>query len=144
MKRPAFLTLDEVLALQADQIRRHGGRAGLRDLALLSSAIATPGVTFRGAYLHATVFEMAAAYLFHIARNHPFLDGNKRVSLMAALAFLWLNGLRVVADHVELGDLVLGVAQGRVSKAEVAVFLKDHARAKSSKRSRSRDDSTSS
>ncbi len=130
MKRPAFLTLDEVLALHADQIRRYGGRPGVRDLGLLSSAIATPAVTFRGAYLHATVFEMAAAYLFHIACNHPFLDGNKRVALAAALVFLWLNGLKVVADHVELEDLVLGVAEGRVTKAELSVFLKDHARAK--------------
>jgi death-on-curing protein len=125
---PEFLTLDEVLALHADQIRRYGGRPGLRDVTLLSSAIAMPAATYRGEYLHQGLPEMAAAYLFHICRNHPFVDGNKRASLAAALTFLRLNGLRVSATEDELTELVMGVAAGRSGKPEAAVFLKKHAR----------------
>ena len=125
---PQFLALDEVLPLHSDQIRRYGGRSGLRDLTLLSSAIAMPAATYRGEYLHQGLPEMAAAYLFHICRNHPFIDGSKRVSLAAALTFLWLNGMRVKASEDELTGLVMGVAAGRIGKPEVAVFLKQHAR----------------
>ena len=88
MARPRFLTLDEALLVHADQVRRYGGSHGLRDLALLSSALAMPTASFGGAYLHPSLAEMAAAYLFHIAQNHPFLDGNKRAALATALAFL--------------------------------------------------------
>lgn len=88
---PCFLTLDEVLALHEDQIRRYGGAIGLRDAGLLSSAVATPRATFAGELLHGTLVEIAAAYLYHLARNHPFVDGNKRTALAACLAFLWLN-----------------------------------------------------
>ena len=123
-----FLKLDEVLALHADQIRRYGGRRGIRDIELLQSALGTPRATFNGALLHSTLPEMAAAYLFHLVQNHAFVDGNKRVGLVAALAFLGLNDVSIEADADELTELVLGVAAGKVSKAEVAVFLQDHAR----------------
>lgn len=124
---PLFITMDEALALHADQVRRHGGSQGVRDLGLLSSALALPQATFDGRYLHHGLFEMAAAYLFHIARDHPFVDGNKRAALASALVFLALNGEEIEADDDELTELVLGVAQGRVSKAEIAVFLQRHA-----------------
>jgi death-on-curing protein len=123
---PEFLTLDEVLALHADQIRRYGGATGLRDLALLQSAIAMPETSYGGEYLHGSVFEMAAAYLFHLARNHPFVDGNKRTALICALVFLGLNGQRLDANPNSLYALVDGVASGRVDKADVAVFLREH------------------
>ncbi len=126
--QPTFLTLDEVLALHADQIRRYGGQPGLRDAGLLSSALATPQVTFDGKFLHGTLFEMAAATLYHLCQNHPFLDGNKRTELAASLAFLWLNDHEVLADPDELTELVLGVARGEVAKSDVAVFLRRHAR----------------
>jgi death-on-curing protein len=71
---------------------------------------------------------MAAAYLFHLVQNHAFVDGNKRVGLVAALAFLGLNDMSIEADPDGLTELVLGVAAGKVSKAEVAVFLQDRAR----------------
>jgi death-on-curing protein len=71
---------------------------------------------------------MAAAYLFHITRDHPFVDGNKRAGLAAALVFLGLNGKHVQADDGELAELLLGVAGGRVSKAEVAVFFQRNTR----------------
>jgi len=124
---PVFLTLDEVLALHEDQIRRYGGAAGLRDLGLLSSAVSAPRATFGGEFLHESLCEMAAAYLYHLAKNHPFLDGNKRTALAASLAFLWLNDHELEAGEDELTELVVGVAAGRVSKAQVAVFLQEHA-----------------
>jgi death-on-curing protein len=120
---PLFLTLDEVLAIHADQIRRYGGGHGVRDLGLLSSALALPEASFGGAYVHASLSEMAAAYLFHLARNHPFLDGNKRTALAAALAFIWLNDSRLDAGEDELTELVTNVATGRLGKADAAVFI---------------------
>ena len=71
---------------------------------------------------------MGAAYLFHICRNHPFIDGNKRTALACALTFLRLNGVRIKSGEDEMTDLVLGVAEGHVSKASVTVFLEEHAR----------------
>jgi death-on-curing protein len=124
---PVFLTLDEVLALHGDQIRRYGGSGGMRDLDLLSSALGTPSATFGGAFLHQSLFEMAAAYLFHIAQNHPFVDGNKRTALAVALVFLLLNDVEILSSDDDLTELVLGVAEGKIAKSEVAVFLQRHA-----------------
>ena len=121
-----FLTLDEVLALHADQIARYGGRPGIRDIRLLESALATPKATFGGQFLHGEIFEMAAAYLFHLVQNHPFVDGNKRTGLITMLAFLGLNGRRLEANPAQLTELVQGVAAGRISKAEIAVFVRRH------------------
>ncbi len=129
---PLFLTLDEVLALHEDQVRRYGGSPGLRDQGLLSSALGAVSATFGGQFLHQSLFEMAAAYLYYLAQNDPFLDGNKRTALASALAFLWLNDIEIEAEDDPLTDLVLGVTEGRVTKAEIAVFLKTHARADSS------------
>jgi len=123
-----FLTLDEVLALHADRIGRYGGRSGVRAVDMLESALAVPAATFGGAYVHGDLYEMAAAYLFHIVKDHPFVDGNKRTGLIATLAFLGLNGVRLEADQDNLGDLVLAGAEGRMSKSEIAVFVKAHAR----------------
>lgn len=128
MGAPLFLTLEEVLAIHADQIRRYGGSHGVRDVGLVASALAMPRATFGGEYLHASPAEKAAAYLFHLARNHPFLDGNKRTALAASLAYLWLNGHRLDAGEDELTELVLGVAAGRLGKADAAVFLRAHLR----------------
>jgi len=127
-KSPDFLTLDEVLAIHAHQIRRYGGSAGLRDRALLESALAMPLATFGGERLHDSVWEQAAAYLFHLTKNHPFVDGNKRVGLACCLVFLRMNGHRVQATDDELVELVEGVAGGGVTKSDVAVFLQSHAR----------------
>ena len=128
MTEIVFLGLDEVLALHADQIRRYGGKRGVRDLDLLKSAIATPQATFGGDYLHTNNFERGAAYLFHIVRNHPFVDGNKRVGLIAAIAFLGLNDLELDAEPDALFELVMGFASGTVTKAESAVFFQRHSR----------------
>jgi death-on-curing protein len=124
--RVAFLTLDDVLALHADLITRYGGSPLVRDVGLLESAVAMPAATFGGERLHASLEEQAGAYLFHLVKNHPFVDGNKRIGLMAMLAFLGLNGRRLEAPDDDLTDVVLGVAEGRVTKAEVAVFVRRH------------------
>ena len=126
MAPPVFLTLDEVLAIHEDQIRRYGGSPGVRDVCLLDSALSMPQASFDGDYLHTSLAEMAAAYLFHVARNHPFVDGNKRTALATALAFIWLNDRRLDATEDELTDLVIGIASGRVGKAEAAVFIGAH------------------
>ena len=123
---PLFLTLEEVLAIHEDRIRKYGGSSGVRDLGLLESAIGTVTVTFGGEFLHHTIFEMAAAYQFHICKNHPFIDGNKRTALACALTFLRMNGVRFAFEENVLYDLVIGVAEGRVTKAEVAVFFQQN------------------
>ncbi len=128
MKDVTFLGLDEVLALHLDQLGRHGGTAGIRDLGLLESALAVPAATFGGRFLHESVFEMGAAYLVHLARNRPFVDGNKRIALMTCIVFLGLNGRRLEADPAELLQLVLDVAQRNASRAQVAVFLEANTR----------------
>jgi death on curing protein len=121
---PIFLTLGEVIEIHRDQIERYGGDPGLRDLGLLQSAMAMPAAGFGGLYLHADLFEMAAAYLFHITQNHPFIDGNKRTGAVASLVFLLLNDIEIEADEEEFEGIVLGVAQGAIEKAAVAEFFR--------------------
>ncbi len=118
-----FLSLSEVLDIHIDQISRYGGESGIRDLDLLKSAIATPAATFGGRFLHPTICEMAAAYLFHIVQNHPFVDGNKRAGAVAALVFLELNGHSCEAPEDEFADMALSVAKGGLSKAGVSMFF---------------------
>ncbi len=130
MSDPEFLTLDEVLSIHADQLRRYGGAGGVRDVSRLISAIGMAETSFDGEYLHTTVFEMAAACLFHLAKNHPFVAGNKRTALMCALVFLGLSGQQLFAQANELNGWVDGVAAGRVDKSEVAVFLRENSRAR--------------
>ena len=91
MPTPKFLSLDEVLELHANQISSFGGTPGLRDEGLLESALAQPQATFGGQFLHPTLSEQAAAYLYHIAMNHPFIDGNKRTAFAVRDTFLRLN-----------------------------------------------------
>ena len=123
---PLFLTLAEVLAIHADQVTRYGGSSGVRDRGLLLSALAMPKATFSGQYLHEDLAAMAAAYLYHIVQNHPFVDGNKRTGTVAAIVFLALNGLEIEADEDAFGDLVIAVASGQADKASVAAFLRVH------------------
>jgi death-on-curing protein len=86
-----FLTVDDIIESHQNQIDTYGGSYGIRDIGLLESAIAQPEASFSGQYVHADIFEMAAAYLYHLVMNHPFVDGNKRVGLEAALVFLEIN-----------------------------------------------------
>ncbi len=116
MIEPVFLSLDEVLEIHEQQIQRYGGSAGLRDPPGLESAVATPQATFGGEFLHSSIPAMAAAYLFHLCQNHPFIDGNKRVGANAAITFLLMNDWDATFGEEELVDVVLSVASGRLGK----------------------------
>jgi len=120
--------VEDLVALHQDLIARFGGREGIRDVRLLESAAAMPRAGVVGAYVHADPFEMAAAYLFHLVANHPFVDGNKRVGASAALVFLDVNGIACSPSNDDLADVVFGVARGEIPKSAVAEFLRRNAR----------------
>ena len=128
---PEFLTVEHVLALHQRQMERFGGGSGVRDYGLLESAVAQPQATFDGMFVHNGLFELAAAYLFHIVSNHPFVDGNKRAGLLSALTFLGLNGVLIVQGSEALYELTMGVASGQIDKAAVALELERIAKSKS-------------
>jgi len=113
---PIFLTLSEVLEIHKNQIEIYGGKEGVRDLSLLMSAIAMPETSFQGEYLHLDLFEMAAAYAYYICMNHPFVDGNKRVGLVAALVFLDFNGVEIDDSEGILYDAMMKVASSEKKK----------------------------
>ena len=123
---PIFLSLEDVMALHQDQIDTYGGSPGVRELGLLLSAIEMPKASFGGQFLHEDLHMMSAAYLFHIVQNHPFIDGNKRTGLAATIAFMQFNKLRLVANHDSLTEMVLDVAQGHLTKDEIAHFLREN------------------
>jgi death-on-curing protein len=122
--RPRFLTLAEILRIHQDQIKLYGGNPGIHDLGLLESAIAVPQATFGGQHLYADLFEMAAAYLYHLCQNHPFSDGNKRTAAVAARVFLRLNGYDLRPAEPDFEKLVLSVACGKKELRAIAGFLK--------------------
>ena len=121
---PVFLGLDEIIEIHRDQIKRYGGMAGIRDMNFLQSAAAMPAAGFGEHYVHSDLFEMAAAYLFHLVRNHPFLDGNKRTGAVAAIIFLALNGIELDADEPSFEELVWSVAKGEAGKDSIADFFR--------------------
>jgi death on curing protein len=125
---PLFLTLAEVVELHRKGVERFGGSAEMRDLGLLQSALAMPQAGFGGEFLHPDLAAMAAAYLFHLVSNHPFVDGNKRIGAVAARVFLLMNDAQFDPSETEYGDLVLGVARGEVSKDEVIAFFRKFVR----------------
>ena len=125
MKTPAFLGLDELIEIHNDQIRRYGGHPGIRDIESLKSAISMPAAGLDGNYFHNAIYEMAAAYLYHIVRNHPFVDGNKRTGAVAALVFLLLNGIEINADEDSFERMVLSASEGKIDKATIARFLRN-------------------
>ena len=125
---PRFLCKHTVLDIHDAQIAEHGGEPGVRDEGLLESALAQPMAQFGGEYLHKDLFEMAAAYLFHLTNNHAFVDGNKRTGLVAALVFLDANGYEVTDEGAELADVVLEIIVQKRDKAWVAEQLRRRAR----------------
>ena len=125
MNQVRFLTVAEILLIHQDQISRYGGSLGLRDAGLLSSATAMPEAQFSGKYLHEDLFEMAAAYLFHLCQNHAFIDGNKRVSLAACLVFLDLNGVFLEDPNGSFYNMVIDVTLGKIGKKEIASLLRE-------------------
>lgn len=125
---PKFLTIPEILEIHKDQINRYGGDTGIRDIELLKSAIGMPSATFNGQYLHVSIYEMAAAYLFHLVQNHPFVDGNKRVGAVSALVFLLLNDYDFEAPEDDFSEMVLSVAKGELDKAGISMFIRQWAK----------------
>jgi death-on-curing protein len=121
---PDFLSLEEVLFLHEEQLFRYGGAGGVRDLALLESAAAMPKASFDGKLVHGDLFAMAAAYAFHIAENHPFVDGNKRTGLAAALVFLDLNAVEIRDAEGRLYGAMLDLAERRLDKVGFALALR--------------------
>ena len=124
LSEPDFLSVEDVLIIHEEQIEHFGGAAGLRDQGLLESAVAQPQMSFGGAFAHHDLFEMAAAYLFHLTSNHPFVDGNKRVGLAAALVFLELNGVEISEGTDTLYALTMSVAQGAADKQKITETLR--------------------
>jgi death-on-curing protein len=122
--KPIYLTLAEVIDIHSNQIDLYGGRPGMRDLGLLQSAIAQPEASFGGQWLHEDIFAMAAAYAFHICKNHPFVDGNKRTALASALVFLEMNEISLEDPKQKLLKAMLSMAQGELSKQQFAQVLR--------------------
>jgi len=123
---PVFLTVEQVLAIHARVIEEFGGEPTLLDRGMLESAVAMPAARYSGRFLHPDLTAMAAAYLFHLCRNHPFADGNKRTALVSAEVFLMLNECQLKAANRDVERLVLGIAEGIVSKDDATAFLRKH------------------
>ncbi|MEX0655001.1 MAG: type II toxin-antitoxin system death-on-curing family toxin [Phycisphaeraceae bacterium] len=121
---PRFLSVEDVLLIHADTLRHEGGLDGVRDLGLLEAAVAMPRQRFGGAYLHDSLAAMAAAYLYHLAQNHPFHDGNKRAAAMACLVFLDANGVGRLPAPRKFERVTMDIAGGTMSKTQVIDWLR--------------------
>ncbi len=126
MQTPEFLQIAEILEIHQILIDLFGGMPGIRDEGLLESALSQPQATFFGELLHPTIHEQAAAYLYHIAKNHPFLDGNKRTAYGAMETFLRLNGCNINLSNEQAYNMVMQVAQGEMSKEALSNLLEQH------------------
>lgn len=125
MTEPRFLTLEEVFVIHEESLIAYGGLDGVRDRNLLESAVMMPQSSFGGEYLHTDLFEMAAAYAFHIAENQPFLDGNKRTALASAMVFLELNGWEFEdEDDLTLYHAMIAVANREKDKQDLAELFR--------------------
>ena len=114
---------------------RYGGTLGVRSLDVLESALAQPKQTFDGRYVHKTLFGMAAAYLFHIVKNHPFIDGNKRVGAAAADVFLYTNGYDFQVNPLDYENIVLETVVGKTSKNDLATYFQKNSKRISNEKS---------
>ena len=123
MSEIKFLSLAEIIIIHKNQITLYGGDDGLRDISLLSSAAAMPESSFESNYLHENIYEMAAAYAFHICQNYPFVDGNKRTAFVAALIFLDLNNIELKDDNNELYNSMMLVASGKMDKLSLSKVI---------------------
>ena len=127
MIEPSFLSLDDILYIHEKEIETAGGEPNLRDLEGVKACVESPKASFGGTFLQ-DLFEMAASYIACLAIRHPFLDGNKRTALASALTFLYLNGYDVEETYdEELADLVLKFVVKKISKVQVAEYLKFNA-----------------
>jgi death-on-curing protein len=120
-----WLAKDMILAIHDEQLAEHGGRPGIRDMGLLESALARP--LNRAAYAEVTVFDLAAAYAFGIVRNHPFVDGNKRIALLAAALFLIEHDVEISASDDAVVTSMLSLADGSMDEGGFALWLRNNA-----------------
>lgn len=122
---PTWLDRPILEALHADQIMEHGGSLGIRDEGLLESALARPQQKWH--YEPRTdLATLAAAYAFGVAKNHPFIDGNKRAALVSAYTFLAVNGFELEAPEPEAMTVILGTADGSISEEDLASWIRSH------------------
>ena len=119
------LTVEIVLEIHAEAIARFGGSDGVRDSALLESAVAAPQASFGGKSPYRDLAEVAAAYLYYLCRNHPFIDGNKRAALGSCIVFLRLNGVEPRPDGPEWEELVLAIAAGSLDREQATIRLNE-------------------
>jgi len=124
MREPMWIDLEAVLAIHDEQLAEHGGQTGVRDRGRLESAMARPQNQFT--YGERSIARLAASYAFGISRNHPFLDGNKRTSLVVAELFRDLNGLELTASDAECVTTFLQLAAGDLTEAELAEWIASH------------------
>ncbi len=123
-----YLSVAQLLALHAQQLRRYGGGTGLRDRGALESASARPAATFGGEDLYPDIPEKAAALMHSLALNHPFIDGNKRVAAFAAIVFVECNNNEFLATPDELVETTLAVAEGRMAVEALAIWFRQRLR----------------
>lgn len=119
-----FFTVEQVIEIHDAFLEDHGGLPGIRDKGLLISAVEMPRASMFGEYLHKTIYDKAAAYLFHIVQNHPFNDGNKRTGALTTILFIEENGIKIAFSDQDYEEFVVSVAQGQKNKEEIAYFLK--------------------
>jgi death on curing protein len=124
MSEPFWLTRQIIVAIHDEQLAIHGGASGLRDEGMLESALDRP--RNRWAYESAELAELAAAYAFGIARNHPFVDGNKRTSLLALYTFLGVNGIDFNVPEAEAAAMILSLAAGEVDELGLTRWIRDN------------------
>lgn len=123
-----YLTLEQILIIHQDQIERYGGTHGLRDLALLESAIFRPQSSFSSKELYKTIFDKTAALMHSLILNHPFIDGNKRTGIVSALVFLELNGFRLEVGTKELIKTALKIESKKLNLENVAKWLESNSK----------------
>lgn len=123
-KEPSWLSYEQVVAIHSRQLRRFGGASGLRDEGMLRSALERPINKWQ--YEQAEMPELAAAYAFGLAKNHAFVDGNKRIAFMAMIVFLRLNGIRFAPEPAHATAIVLALAAGEVSEKSLTRWIKDN------------------
>lgn len=124
MKEPEWLTFAIIVAIHDEQLAIHGGSSGIRDTALLESALDRP--RNKWAYEQAELPELAAAYGYGLAKNHPFVDGNKRAALLAIYTFLGINDIDFVVPEAEAAAMILSLAAGEVSEENLARWIRDN------------------
>jgi len=126
MNKIKFLNKEVILYFHSKLISEYGGSSGLRDEGLLVSALSQAAVTIDGEYLHRDIIEMAAAYGFYLCKDHAFVDGNKRIALVAIDTFLQLNGCELIAGEKETYVIMLQLAAGELTKQELTKWIRDN------------------